>query len=144
MVSLYNIYPTLCFKKAYILNCFPRQQESMRKLLSSDSASKLLLSARDSYDWTLLMVAACANADRVTGFLLEHDQINLGARDRAGNTALDLAKKWGFEVEFSFLGYLGDPWKLSEMSSNDNLDRLHFQFSFFQSISSYIYYFYIS
>jgi len=100
----------------------------MRKLLSSDSASKLLLSARDSYDWTLLMVAACANAVRVTGFLLEHDQINLGARDRAGNTALDLAKKRGFEVEFSFLGYLGDPWKLSEMSSNDNLDRLHFHF----------------
>jgi len=100
----------------------------MRKLLSSDSASKLLLSARDSYDWTLLMVAACANADKVTGLLLEHDQINLGARDRAGNTALDLAKKRGFEVEFSFLGYLGDPWKLSEMSSNDNLDRLHFNF----------------
>jgi hypothetical protein len=74
------------------------------------------------------MVAACANADRVTGFLLEHDQINLGARDRAGNTAVDLAKKRGFEVEFSFLGYLGDSWKLSEMSSNDNLDRLHFHF----------------
>ena len=70
----------------------------MRNLLSSHSNSGSLLSARDPYDWTLLMVAVCANAGRVTGLLLEQDQVDLGAKDRAGNTALELAKKRGLKV----------------------------------------------
>ena len=44
------------------------------------------------------MVAACANAERVVGFLLEFEIVDLKPKDRAGNTAIDLASKKGHRV----------------------------------------------
>ena len=70
-------------------------QDFLRQTVSSWPG---LLSARDSYSWTLLMVAACANSRRVIEFLLELKNLDLGARDRAGNTAADLARKSGNKV----------------------------------------------
>ncbi len=45
------------------------------------------------------MVASCANAGRVIQFLLELEGLELGARDKGGNTALDLARKRGHQVK---------------------------------------------
>ena len=45
------------------------------------------------------MVASCANAGRVTQFLLELEGLELWTRDRGGNTALDLAHKRGHQVK---------------------------------------------
>jgi hypothetical protein len=44
------------------------------------------------------MVAACANADHVAQFLLQQDAVDVEVRDRAGNTAGDLARKKGSKV----------------------------------------------
>jgi hypothetical protein len=49
------------------------------------------------------MVAACADAYQVIEFLLELENIDLEAKDRAGKTALDLARTKGHQVNFCLL-----------------------------------------
>ena len=73
-------------------------QDCLRRIFGDATTVASLLSARDSYSWTLLMVAACANAERVVGFLLEFEIVDFIPKDRAGNTAIDLASKKGHRV----------------------------------------------